>query len=75
VETCRDYGGNDRLTLGQWHEPVFRSYYRPPGVGCADHRFFIVRYWWRYSNNPLIDALGAHCAALHRHAAVPAAQD
>jgi release factor glutamine methyltransferase len=18
VETCRDYGGNDRLTLGQW---------------------------------------------------------
>jgi hypothetical protein len=27
VETCRDYGGNERLTLGQWHEPVYRATY------------------------------------------------
>ncbi|VFS06845.1 SirB2 [Enterobacter cancerogenus] len=34
--------------------------------------FFIVRYAWRYSNNPLIDARWVRiCAALYRHAAVP----
>jgi hypothetical protein len=76
--TCRDYGDNDRLTLGRlptWRmladELIHAVLYLHIACVVVSVGLFVLRYWWMYSGKPAAEpALGANCAALQRYAAV-----